>query len=144
MSDSDFARYVSDEMWDDVVRESAERLAHPLDFAVDALRDLFSRESDKEAGFGRFEAKLESFPWWADDAVQCLERVLADPPPDLGRIVRERAGVVIWVEDGGGERVGDNEAHEQWLRETTARLRAMFDDFIARKTAESGPGSARQ
>jgi len=140
----DFARYVSDEMWDDVVRESAQRLANPLDFAVEALRELFSQESNKEAGFRSFEEKLESFIWWADDAVQCLERVLADPPPDLGRIVRERAGVEVWVEDGGSERVGDDAAHERWLRETTGRLRAMFDEYVARKTAESGSGSAPQ
>jgi hypothetical protein len=88
--------------------------------------------------------KLESFIWWADDAVQCLERVLADPPPDLGRIVRERAGVEVWVEDGGSERVGDDAAHERWLRETTGRLRAMFDEYVARKTAASGSGSAPQ
>lgn len=143
-SDSDFARYLREDLWDDVVRDSADRLANPLEFAVEALEDLFSEESDKEAGFRRFQEKLESFIWWADDAVQCLERVLADPPPDLGRIVRERAGVVVWVEDGGSERVGDDAAHERWLRETTARLRAMFDEYVARKTAESGPGPAQK
>src|SRR5712691_1607677 len=132
----DFAEYMGNAFWDGGVRESEARLAHPLSFAIEALEDLFRHESDKERGFERFQAKLESFPWWADDAVQSLEKVLADPPPNLGEVVRHQAGVVIWVPGPTGEVIGDDAAHEAWLRTTVRRLRAMFDSYVAEKTAE--------
>lgn len=132
----DFAEYMGNEFWDDVVRDSEERLANPLPFALEAIEDLFRHESDKDQGFRRFQMKLESFLWWADDAVQCLEKVLADPPAHLGDLVRHQAGVVIWVPGPTGEVIGDEAAHEAWLRATVARLRAMFDAYVAEKTAE--------
>jgi hypothetical protein len=92
MPDDDFAAYMAGDFWDDVVRKSAERKADPLPFALDALEDLFRHESDKEAGFRRFQDKMEGFLPWADDAVQCLELVLADPPPHLGDLLRNEAG----------------------------------------------------
>ena len=132
----EFAEYMGDEFWDDVVRDSEERLANPLPFALEALEDLFSQESDKERGFQRFQLKLESFLWWADDAVQCLEKVLSDPPAHLGDLLRHQAGVVIWVQGPTSEAIGNEAAHEEWLRATVARLRAMFDAYVHEKTAE--------
>jgi hypothetical protein len=40
---------------------------------------LFRHEDDLERGFQRFEMKMDQGIWWADDAVQCLEKVLANP-----------------------------------------------------------------
>ena len=137
--DDDFARYMAEEFPDAVIRRSAERKAEPLAFAMDALEDLFRYEDDKEQGFRRFRQKLEQFVPWADDAVQCLEAVLADPPEDLGRRVREAAGVVVWVQVEGGRRPGGDEANVAWLRETVARLRAMLDEYVAERLGRTPP-----
>ncbi|MFL6278333.1 MAG: hypothetical protein ACJ74G_24375 [Blastocatellia bacterium] len=132
----DFAEYMGNDFWDEIVRDSEARLANPLPFALEALEDLFGHGDDKEQGFKRFQMKLESFLWWADDAVQCLEKVVADPPPHLGDLVRRQAGVVVWVPGSTGETIGNEAEHEAWLRATVARLRAMFDAYVAEKTAE--------
>ena len=139
MPDDDFARYMSESFPDLVLRRSAERKAEPLAFAMDALEDLFGHEDDKEQGFRRFRQKLEQFVPWADDAVQCLELVLADPPEDLGRRVRDAAGVVVWVQVPGGERAGDDAAHVEWLRSTVARLRAILDEYVAGRLGRTPP-----
>jgi hypothetical protein len=115
--------------FEEVVRESEARLADPLPFAMEALEDLFLHESDKEQGFRRYQSKLESFFWWADDAVRCLEKVLAAPPDNLGALVREHAGA-IWA----GDEIGDDAAHVAWLRATTERLRSQFDAFVAERS----------
>jgi hypothetical protein len=139
MPDDDFARYMSESFPDVVLRRSAERKADPLPFALDALEDLFGHEDDKEQGFRRFRQKLEQFVPWADDAVQCLELVLADPPEDLGRRVREAAGVVVWVQVPGGERPGDDAANVEWLQSTVGRLRAMLDSYVAERLGRTPP-----
>jgi len=72
-----------DDFWDDVQRDSDERLANPLPFALEALEALFRYESDKERGFARWQRKMEQGIWWADDAIQCLEKVLAAPPATM-------------------------------------------------------------
>jgi hypothetical protein len=126
----------SGEFFEDIQRDSERRKADPLPFALEALEDLFANRDDVEQGFRRFQAKLEDFFWWADDAVQCLELVLANPPERLGRIVREQAGVVIWLTDGALHQA-DEPQTEAWLRdECVPRLRSMFDSYVAEKTAE--------
>jgi hypothetical protein len=134
-TDDDLARYRASWYTDAALRTSAERKANPLPFALEALEDLFHYADDEEGGFGRFRSKLESGVPWSEDAVECLERVLADPPPDLGRLVREQAGVVVWTEGPHGDTRGDDAAHEAWLRRAVPRLRAMLDRYIAEHAA---------
>ena len=118
------------DFFDEIQRDTARRKADPVPFALEALEDLFAHEDDVEDGFRRFTRKMGEFFWWADDAVQCLELVLADPPPDLGALVRRRAGVVVWV----GGRPADDAETEAWLREAVPRLRSMFDAYVAERS----------
>ena len=119
--------------WEDVGRRSEERLADPLTFSLKALRDLFRVADNDEQGLANYQDKLESFFWWADDAIQCLERVMADPPPDLGRLVREQAGVIVW-RDGGP---ADDAGTEAWVREIVPQLRRMYDAYVAEHSPPS-------
>lgn len=73
--------------------------------------------------------------WWADDAIQCLEKVLAAPPAQLGDLLREH-GINIWVQSSDGEVIGDAQAHVDWLRHTAVRMREMFESYVASKSAE--------
>ena len=125
-----------DDFFEEIQRDTARRKADPLPFALEALEDLFAHRGDVDGGFQRFQGKMEGFFWWADDAVQCLELVLADSPEDLGRLVREEAHVVVWVEADGSERPADDAETVAWLREAVPRLRSMFDAYVATKTAE--------
>jgi hypothetical protein len=135
--EDDFAEYMATQFADDVLQRSAERKANPLPFAMDALGDLFSYVDDKEEGFRRFRRKLEQFFPWADDAIHALERVLADPPDELGDLVRNQAGVRVWVDTPDGPRSGDAAAHEAWMRETVPRMRAMVDAYIAERRSQA-------
>lgn len=134
-TDDELARYRASWYTDTALRESAERKANPLPFALAALEDLFHWVDRTEEGFGRFQMKLSGGVPWCEDAVECLELVLADPPADLGRLVREQAGVVVWTKGPHGETRGDDAAHEQWLRRAVPRLRAMLDHYIAEQAA---------
>lgn len=126
----------TDDFFDQVQRDTEQRKANPLPFALEALEDLFGGRDDLEEGFRRYQSKLEAFFWWADDAVQCLELVLADPPPNLGQLMREQANVVIWITDDG-IRQADAAEREAWLRDTCVpRLRSMFDTYVKTKTEE--------
>lgn len=127
--------FIDDAFWDEIVQDSERRLAAPLGFALEALSDLFAEESDKERGFVRFERKLQGALWWADDAVQCLERVLAEPPSDLGRRIREDAGVRLWNRTPAATTPADDDAHVAWLRAVVPRLRTRFDAFVAERLA---------
>ena len=124
-----------DDFFEEIQRDTARRKANPLPFALEALEDLFAHRGDVGAGFQRFQDKMEAFFWWADDAVQCLELVLADPPEDLGRQVREEAHVVVWVDADGSERPADDAETVTWLREAVPRLRSMFDTYVAEQSA---------
>lgn len=135
MNYRDFDPYNDDEFWAEVQRDSDARLADPLPFALEALEDLFRHESDKERGFVRWRRKMDQAIWWADDAIQCLEKVLAAAPANLGDLIREH-GINIWVQHRGTEVLGDAQAHVDWLIATTRRLRDMFETYIATKTAE--------
>jgi hypothetical protein len=126
---------MDEDFLESIQRDSEQRKADPLPFALEALADLFGYVDYAEEGFQRFQRKMASFFWWADDAVQCLELVLADPPAELGQKVRD-AGVVIWIE-GGSPHAADAAETEQWLREACVpRLRSMFDDYVKTKTEE--------
>lgn len=135
MNHRDFDPYNDDAFWEEVARDTEARLADPLPFALDALEELFRYEDDKERGYARWHAKMEQGIWWADDAIQCLEKVMAAPPADLGDLVREH-GINIWVQGPDGETIGDAQAHADWVRATTRRLRESFDAYVAAKTAE--------
>lgn len=136
MTYKDFDPYNDDEFWDEVQRDSEARLADPLPFVIAVLEELFRYESDKERGLARWQRKMEGGIWWADDAIQCIEKVLANPPANLGDIIRNEAGVVIWVPGETGEVIGDAKAHVDWLESTARRMRAMFEDYVAQKRAE--------
>jgi hypothetical protein len=126
-----------DEFFADIQRDSEARAANPLPFALDALEDLFAHRDDVDQGYQRFQRKLEVSYWWADDAVECLELVLADPPENLGKLVREQANVNVVRETENGLEVADDAGTEAWLRdEAVPRLRKQFDTYVADKTAE--------
>lgn len=128
-----FDPYNDDAFWAEVARDSEARLADPLPFALDALDELFG--VDATQGFRRWRRKMDQGIWWADDAIQCIEKVLAAPPANLGELIRDR-GIHAWVMRNGSEELGDAQAHVDWLRDTAAKLRADFEAFLAEKNAE--------
>ena len=130
-----FDPYNDEAFWDEVSRDSERRRAQPLQFALEALEDLFRYETDKERGLVRWQLKIDHFLWWADDAIQCLEQVLAAPPQNLGELILDH-GIKIWIATADGETVGDPQAHVAWLRAKALRMREMFDGHVAAKTAE--------
>jgi len=133
MDHQKFDPYNDDAFWAEVARDSEQRLADPLPFALEALEDLFG--VDMSQGFKRWRNKMGMAIWWADDAIQCIEKVLAAPPPNLGELIRDRA-IHVWVQGPDGEELGDPAAHVAWLRDTAVQLRAAFEAFIVEKDAE--------
>jgi hypothetical protein len=132
MNYREFDPYNDESFWDEVQRDSDARRAAPLQFALDAIEDLFRHESDKERGFIRWQRKLEQSIWWADDALHCLENVIANSPLNLGEILREH-GINIWVQTPDGEAIGDSQAHVEWLRNSVLRMRGLFEKHVAAK-----------
>jgi len=128
-----FDPYNDDAFWAEVARDSEARRADPLPFALEALDDLFG--VDPSQGLRRWRSKMEMAIWWADDAIQCIEKVLAAPPANLGQLIRDR-GIRTWVKRGDSEELGDAQAHVDWLRDMAVQLRAAFEAFLVEKNAE--------
>ena len=112
MTHRNFDPYNDDAFWEEVQRDTEARKAAPLAFAFEALEDLFRHEDDEERGHVRWQRKMEQAIWWADDAIQCLELVMASPPANLvavsspfyqtNRLYALDSGGALWVSVTGG------------------------------------------
>lgn len=79
-----------------------------------------------------------TFIWWADDAVRCLELVLADPPEHLGDLIHHEASAPLVRDGPTGLVIGDAASHVAWLRETVracARCSRTSSPSAGRSTA---------
>ncbi len=133
------ASFDRDGLWDEIVADSEARLADPLGFVEEVLERLFLHEHDDERGLGRWHDAMDNGIWWADDALACLDKVLSDPPPDLGARIRAHAAPVL-----GDGVIATDEARVAWLRAMVERMRAAFEVKIAelREALRTAPAEA--
>jgi hypothetical protein len=111
-----------------IAEDSRARRAAPLEFVGEVLEVL--RDSDLE-GFSTFwRSRVTAYRWYADDALECLDRVLAAPPPDLRERLQALTGFAL---NHAGPTQVTPYSHEDvvaWLRDLAARMRAVYDEVL--------------
>jgi hypothetical protein len=122
----------AEDMLDNIRAESARRRAAPLDFFAQFLSDIWKGSTPEEAGY-LWRVKVEHYPWYADDALYCLNAVLADPPDNLLDIMREHGWLALEheMDAQGVERPYSFGEVVDWLRNMRDEYRAVYEAFPA-------------
>jgi hypothetical protein len=116
-----FNPYADESFWKAVAAESVERRAHPRQFATEALDSIFADTWTVEEAMSGFRRKVAEFPWWAEDALACIDAIMAEDDQTLQEIAKE-AHLPL-----GGVAARD------WLVPRLAQLHATFDDEVQRQ-----------
>jgi hypothetical protein len=112
-----------DEMVDE---DSRARRAAPLAFVCEVLELL--RDSDVEGFLKVWRTKATYYRWYADDALFCFDKVLADPPADLIERIREDAGFVLNHVEPSKITPYSHDEVVAWLRDLVVKMRAVYDE----------------
>ena len=112
---------------DDTVDEDARaRRADPLKFLCEVIEPL--RDSDVDGFLKIWRTKATYYRWYADDAMYCLDRVLADPPADLIERIREGTGFVLNHVTPSAVTPYSHAEVVAWLRDLGDKMRAIYDE----------------
>jgi len=124
-----FDPYNDPSFWQEVQAESESRRAHPRIFAAEALESIFADASDEEA-LGAWRRRVARFPWWAEDALYCIDAVLAGDEPLDDLAAEARLPV-------------RSQAVRDWLAARVRSLHAAFDEVVREQSsrADAGQGS---
>ena len=112
-----------DEMLDDDARA---RRADPLKFVCEVIEPL--RDSEVEGFLKIWRTKATHYRWYADDAMYCLDRVVAEPPPDLIDRIREGTGFVLNHVTPDKVTPYTHAEVVAWLRDLATKMRAIYDE----------------
>lgn len=112
-----------DEMIDD---DSRARRAEPLKFLCEVIEPL--RDSDVEGLLKIWRTKATFYRWYADDAMYCFDRVLANPPADLIDRIREGTGFVLNHVEFAKVTPYAHDEVVAWLKELRDKMRAIYDE----------------
>ncbi|MGH2411367.1 MAG: hypothetical protein ACRDGS_13525, partial [Chloroflexota bacterium] len=121
-----FDPYNDPSFWQEVQAESETRRAHPREFAAEALESIFADASDEEA-LGAWRRKVAQFPWWAEDALYCIDAILAADEPLDTIAVEARLPV-------------RSQTVRDWLAARIQPLHAAFDEVVREQSRKKDGG----
>lgn len=114
------------ELEEAVDADSRERRAEPLKFVCEVLEPL--RDSELETLLKMFRIKATHYRWYADDALFCLQRVLAAPPANLRESIRQGTGFVLNHVTPTEITPYSQADMVAWLRDIYDKLRVIYDE----------------
>ncbi|HVA88533.1 MAG TPA: hypothetical protein VNL71_01700 [Chloroflexota bacterium] len=122
-----FDPYNDPSFWQEVQAESEARRAHPRVFAAEALESIFADAADQEEALGAWRRKVARFPWWAEDALYCIDAVLAgdEPLDDIAAEARLPVG---------------SQAVRDWLAARITPLHVAFDEVVREQSSRPAGG----
>lgn len=124
----------AEEFQKEITADSQKRRANPVEFLATFLRDIWTDNTDEEARLvWRSKAKLA--PWYAEDALYCLNAVIAHPPANLAEIVQNRGNLYLYHQDGSAKPYTDIETLA-WLKQTAAEFQAIYEAVQADKDTQ--------
>ncbi len=110
--------------------DSEKRRENPLVFFIEFLEAIWMDNTEEEAIY-QWEVKVKHFPWYASDALYCIEAVIANPPNDLIDILENHGWIGLYDET-------PDEIKPYSFDETLNWLKKMHDKF--RRVYEKGRG----
>ena len=105
--------------------DSQRRRADPVEFLATFLRDIWTDNTEEEARLV-WRSKAELAPWYAEDALYCLNDVIANPPANLTGIVQNQGNLYLYHQDGSAKPYTDIETLA-WLKQTAAEFQAIYE-----------------
>jgi hypothetical protein len=91
------------------------------------LRMTWLDNTEEEALF-QWQQRVHDLPKIAQNDLECLEAVLAAPPPNLIEMLNDDGWIILSHEpDEGTEEDYSYDEYLQWLRQMTIRFHAMYD-----------------
>ncbi|MBN2493261.1 MAG: hypothetical protein JXR96_01615 [Deltaproteobacteria bacterium] len=97
----------------------------PLAFFRGFLRAVWRDNTEAEA-LEQWRQKVELFPDYAEDALYCMQQVLASPPPDLAEILSDEGWLPLYHDRG--DEIADYSFEEtvEFVQAMHARLEAIY------------------
>jgi hypothetical protein len=115
----------SDDYLDRVRREHRE---YPQVFFVEILQNLWGDHTEEQTllEWNRLCGKTR---WYAEDALECLDKILASPPPNLAELMQEEGSIML---DNGNGRYTVLSLYRQqyleWLKNITKKFRVILEN----------------
>lgn len=98
------------------------REQNPEAFFAKLCDDLW-RDTAEDEWLSVFETRVQNVPWWASDALACVEKVVAKLPDWAAPTLEKVAD--LWFESPAEE---TPKPYLAWLAERAAEMRSVFDE----------------
>src|SRR6267142_6406511 len=105
--------------------ESKQRRANPQACLAEFLKDFWTDNTDEEATL-MWRLRVGTAPGYAEDMLYCLDEVIANPPAQLEKFVREQGNLYLYHPDGTATLYNDAETLA-WLKRIAKEFRDIFE-----------------
>jgi len=109
-----------------VDEDSRARRADPLAFVCEVVEPM--RDSEEEGFLKIWRTKATYYRWYADDAMYCIDRVLAAPPADLVERLRTGTGFSLHHTEPMNRDAYTHDEVVAWLRNLRDKMRVVYDE----------------
>ena len=110
-----------------IKEDSRKRRAAPLETFIDFLRAIWMDNTDEEALF-QWKKSVDQSPLYAEDALYCIDAVIANPPENLVEIMENQGWIILSRNyDQPDERPYTDEEYYEWLKQMRDEFRAIYD-----------------
>jgi hypothetical protein len=108
-----------------IAETSAARRADPIACLAELIEAIWTDNTEEEA-HQALEDRAMLAPAFANDMLECLDTVIANPPAHLADVLRERAELHLSHDDDDATLYSDQETLD-WLKQLAAELRQVMD-----------------
>ncbi len=117
--------------------DSKQRRTTPIEFFKQFLSDIWIDNTQEEA-MQQWTVKVQQFPWYADDALYCLEKVIENPPDNLIDLMEEYGWIIMYHEPDelGNETPYTYEEYLEYLKQMRDKFRKIYDSAPSSITEE--------
>jgi len=118
-----------DELLQQIKVTSKKRRRNPQEFFCDFLSGIWKDNTDEEA-MVQWKVKVEQFPWYADDAIYCMEEIISNPPKNLIELLKKHGWIYLYHEEIlPDEPEYTDEEYIQWVKNMYASYKRIYEKF---------------
>ncbi|HYH05358.1 MAG TPA: hypothetical protein VEC37_19870, partial [Bacillota bacterium] len=110
-----------------IKEDSKKRRANPLACFCDFLEAIWMDNTAEEALF-QWKVKVEQFPWYADDALYCINEVTNNPPLNLIELMQKHGWLYLCHQESPNEEPFTYEEYLEWLKKLHDQYQAIYDN----------------
>lgn len=96
---------------------------------MEALESIFADAGSPQESLSGWKRKVAQFPWWAEDALYCIEAVLYESDEELQKIAA-KARLTL-----------RGQFPREWLRTRLAELQAAFHEEVRIQQERRSPSA---